>query len=305
MGTSSPGTVEAVSEKGNGHDWDGDVAGKEVRNAEGANKSWESVKEQNDAEHDNADPCHVGLAIAAEWEIATVDALDIKCALEAKEADADKCPREQRAQCRQVGQPGEGVAGTVGDRHEGQKAKAQSNNDTNIRRAGLACLEEDLWHRLLLGKRHHGARERVGVFVSRGQSRGHDDGVDDRGQNGDTSLLANDDEGRRGCGVAASADSADELGRVLADVDTNDDDGGDVQSDDTVKDALGGSLHGLARVVSLASNDTDGLDTAVGERSLGEHFPEAEETSSPDGSDVQVVVIPWLLTPVFSTSVHY
>lgn len=304
MRTSNLGTVQAVSKEGNGNDRDGDVAGKEVCNAKRANKGWESVEEQNDAEHENADPRHVGLAVAAEGEVATVDALNIEGALEAEEADADEGPRDQRAEGRKVGQPGEGLAGAVGDGHEGQKAKAQSYNDTNIRRAGPAGLEEDLGHRLLLSERHHGARQRVGVLVSGRQSRSHDNSVDDRRQDADTSLLANDDERGRGRSVTSRADGADELGRVLADVDANDDDSGDVQSDDTVKDALGGSLHGLAGVVGLAGNDTDGLDATVGESSLGEDLPETEEAGGADGGDVEVVVVPGLLTPVFSTSVH-
>lgn len=304
MGTSSLGTVKTVTEEGNGNDRDGDVAGKEIRNAESANKSREAVEEQNDAEHDDANPCHVGLAVAAEGEVATVDALNVERALEAEEADADEGPRDQGAEGRKVRQPSEGIAGAAGDGHEGQQAKAQSHNDTNIGRAGLAGLEEDLGHGLLLSERHHGTGKRVGVFVSGRQSRSHDNGVDDRRQDADTSLLANDDEGRRGRGVTTSADGADELGRVLADVDANDDDSGDVESHDTVEDALGGGLHGLARVVSLAGDDTDGLDATVGESSLGEDLPESEEAGGADRGDVEVVVVPRFLTPVFSTGVH-
>lgn len=305
MGTSGLCTVKTVSEKGNGNDRDGDVTGEEVGNAERANESGEAVEKEDDAEHDDAHPCHVWLAVAAEGEVATVDALDVESALEAQEADADEGPGDQRAECRKVGQPSEGVAGAVGDGHEGQETEAQSDDDTNVRRAGLAGLEEDLGHRLLLSERHHGARERVGVLVSGRQSRGHDNGVDDGWEDADTSLLANNDEGRRGGSVASRVDSADELGGVLADVDANDDDSGNVESDNTVEDALGGSLHGLAGIVGLAGNDTDGLDATVGESSLGEDFPESEEAGSADGSDVEVVVVPGLLTPVFSTSVHY
>lgn len=305
MGTSSLGTVKTVSEESDGNDRNGDVAGEEVGNAERANKSGETVEEEDDTEHEDADPCHVWLSVAAEGEVATVDALDVECTLEAEEADADEGPGDQRAEGRKVGQPSEGVAGAVGDGHEGQETEAQSDNNTNVRRTGPAGFEEDLGHRLLLSERHHGAGESVGVLVSGRQSRGHDNGVDDRWEDADTSLLANNDEGGRGRGVASLVNSADELRGVLADVDADDDDSSDVQSDNTVEDALGGSLHGLAGVVGLAGNDTDGLDATVGESSLGEDLPESEEAGSADGSDVEVVVVPGLLTPVFSTSVHY
>ncbi|ROW07147.1 hypothetical protein VPNG_07318 [Cytospora leucostoma] len=120
----------------------------------------------------------------------------------------------------------------------------------------------------LTGEGHQGTGEAVGVLVARRQGGGHDDGVDDGGQDLDARLLADDDEGRGRGGVAALADGAEQLGGVLAHVEADDDDGDDVQAHDAVEDGLCGALHGLAGVVGLAGDDADGLDAAVGEGGL-------------------------------------
>lgn len=103
MGTSGSRAVNAESQKGQADNGDCDVAGEEVRNAETANESREAVEEKNDAEHEDADPRHIRLPVASERKIATVDALHIEGTLESEEADANGCPRDQRAQGRQVG----------------------------------------------------------------------------------------------------------------------------------------------------------------------------------------------------------
>lgn len=105
--------------------------------------------------------------------------------------------------------------------------------------------------------------------------------------------------------MTSRADCTEELGGVLADVDANDDDSGDIQSHDSVENSLGGSLHGLARVVSLAGNDTDRLNATVCESGLRKNLPETKEAGSLDGRNVQEVIVPGFFTPVLATSVHY
>lgn len=301
--TAHPSSVEAEADPRDDEYRDGNVAGEEVRHAEASHERLEAVEEDDDDEPEDAHVGHVGLEPGPEGQVVSVDALGVEGALEADIAAADARPGDEGAQGRQVGQPGEGGGGAAGDRQEGEEAEAEGQDDSVVRGTRTACLEEDGRHGALAGKGHHGPGQAVGVLVARGQGRGHHHGVDDRGEDLDARLLADDDEGRGGGGVAAGAHGADEFGRVLAQVDADDDDGDDVQAHDTVKDSLGGALHGLARVVGLTSDDADGLDTAVGEGGLGEHLPEAEEASLADSLDSAEVVVPGLLAPVFATGV--
>lgn len=258
------GTVQPVSTPGQCKHRNGDVAGEKVRHAEAAQERLEPIEEQNQDEHENARVRHVRLAVPPQRQVAAVNPLGVEGALEAHVAEADTCPGNERAERRQVRQPGESLVGAVRHRQESEQAEAHRDDDTDVRGADAACLEEDGGHGALASERHHGAGQAVGVFVARGQGGGHNDGVDDGGEHGDTGLLANDDEGGGCGGVAALADGGEELRGVLGDVEADDEDGGYVETDDAVEDGLGGGLHGFAGVVGFAGDNTDGLDTAVG-----------------------------------------
>lgn len=104
--------------------------------------------------------------------------------------------------------------------------------------------------------------------------------------------------------MTSVADGAEEFGRVLGDIEADNDDGGDVQTDNAVEDGLSSRLHSLSGVVGLSSDDTDRLDTAVSKGCLREHLPESEEPRRVNRSDSTEVIVPRLLAPVLATCVN-
>ena len=96
-----PGEVE------DDEDGDADVIGDEVVDVEGGTEDVEAVEDDDEGEEDEGGPGGVGLEGRLEDQRVAVDALRLERLVELDVRDADRAPREERRDRRQVLEPGE------------------------------------------------------------------------------------------------------------------------------------------------------------------------------------------------------
>lgn len=154
----------------------------------------------------------------------------------------------------------------------------------------------------MLSESHEGAGERIDVLVATRKGRRNNHTVDDVREDLDSHLGTDDDERRRGGGLAAERDGLQEIRAVLGDTETDDHDCEEVDSDNTVKDCSDRHAHGRARIVSLSGQHCNRLDAEVRKGRFSEDGPEAEEARLADGLEAHVRIVPWLLAPILAAN---
>lgn len=101
----------------------------------------------------------------------------------------------------------------------------------------------------------------------------------------DAAELDGDDEGTRG-GAGGRLGSVHEFLGVVGDEHAEEEDGEDVEEDDTVECQLNCAGDSLSRVLGLADSHTDELGAEIGEGCADEGRPETEEAASVAGVHV-------------------
>lgn len=114
------------------------------------------------------------------------------------------------------------------DRDESQGTEERSDEDAVDRQARLGAPLEDARRLALDGESVEGTAGGIEVRVSGRPSGDKEDGIDDAGERFDLGLVDSDDEGGRGHGVAVRAEK---LGVRVLDVDSDDEDGEEVEEE--------------------------------------------------------------------------
>lgn len=204
------------------------------------------------------------------------DPLDAHGASQADVVVQDGGPGDEDPRGGEVDEPPEDGEGAAGEAEEAEEHECAEEEDAGVGGAPARGAEEDAGRLALEGEAVEDAGAGEEALVGGGPGRCDDDGVDDRGDEGDARGGGGDDEGGLG-GVTGGA--VGEAGVVAGDEHADDEDGEHVEEEDAEEDALAGGGDGGAGVPGLGGGHGDGLDAREGEDSAGEGLPEAEEVA--------------------------
>ena len=137
----------------------------------------------------------------------------------------------------------------------------------------LVCPGKESGGAAVVGETEEDSGAGVDVGVCGGEDDEEEHAVDDVGEDTDVVKLGGDDEGR-GCGVGLRAE---ERWVVVGDQEADAEDGEDEEDENSVESLLDRGWDVLAWVFCLTGCNTDQLGSLVGETSLDENSPEADE----------------------------
>lgn len=231
----------------------------------------EAAEEEGDVAAPDAEGSAVGHDVVGNLlDAAGLDEVDV--------SDEDGDPGQDTEDGGQVDKVLEDLLGVIGDVHEGQAGDGGAENQRGIGNATAVGALEDGRGGAVTGQAVEGSAGNVEIRVGGGEDEEQDAGVDDVGQHLDTGKLGGDDEGT-GAGTGLLAVGKGELLGVVGDNHADEEDTEAVEDQDTVEGQLDGLGNAAARVLGLASGDTDQLGTEVGKGGVDHDGPEAEEAA--------------------------
>ncbi|GKT67100.1 hypothetical protein ColTof4_12728 [Colletotrichum tofieldiae] len=196
-------------------------------------------------------------------------------------SDEDRDPGEQTEDGRQVDEVAEDSLGVVGDVHEGQQGKEGGESKSVDGDTALVSTLEDGGSGAVGCQTIEGTAGNVQIRVGCRKDKDADAGVDDVGDDLDTSELGSDHEGRGGGAGLGLVGESEVVG-----VHANEKDTQAVEEQDTVEGQLDRTGNGLAGVLGLGDGDTNKLSAQVGEGGVDHAGPETEEAASVASVDV-------------------
>lgn len=254
---------------------DTDVACEEVAGAP-VNEGSETVRHKDQNTENQTVPREVGLEGCRVRQVLARDVLRLECLHEADVAKVDERPADETCDSDDVEEPIEDDCAALREVEEPEETECGGEGDGKVRSTKAVRSGEDARSVSFLGQSDDDAAGGVDVRVGGGQDGGEEDGIDDVGEDGDTSETSDNDE-RRGRGVGAVV-----LKPVVGvwDVEADEEDGSHEECEDAAESPLDGRRDGLPRVGSLTSSNTNELNTLVTETSGDQHSPESDKFAS-------------------------
>lgn len=204
----------------------------------------------------------------------------------------DRDPGEEAEDRHQVDEVAEDGARAAADAHEGQAAEAGGEGEGGHGHTLLVGLGEELGSEALHGLAVEGTGSDVQVGVGGGEDEDEDGRVHDVVEVLDAGHFNGDDEGRGSGGALVAGRTAlgggDEDLAVVGHAHSEEEDGEDVEDDDTPEGQLDGAGNVAARVLGFANSDTDQLGSQESEDGSDHGGPDGEETAPAAGGNVGV-----------------
>lgn len=188
-------------------------------------------------------------------------------------ADDDASPGDESCNRANVLEPVENRRAIVGKVEEAEQAEHSGEGDRKVRHTATGRAGEEAGRATIVCKADSDTRARVDVRVGSRQDNRKKYGVDQTGQDMNTSSLGSDDEGRGG-GVSGGGQKGVV---VVGNEDADEEDSEHKEEEDTVEGLLDRRWDRTARVSGLTSGNTNQLSSLVGETSLNKRRPEADE----------------------------
>lgn len=250
-----------------------------------------TLEESNDAGENERG---VGV-VRLEWSLprksVTRDTLGLHAAHHGNVRSSDGDPREGTTDSDRGSKVTKDSVGVVGRDEESETHEASGEGKGDPRNTTRSALGEDTGSIAVLGHAVKSTGGNVLVRVGGGEAEKKDTSVDERREDLDLGVNDGEDEGRGGSttlgtlgrgglqGGGVGVNNHADAGISQAIVGHLQEDGENVEEDDSVEGLLNGRWDSLARVLGLADGDTDELGAHVGEEGENKRIEETEETA--------------------------
>lgn len=197
-------------------------------------------------------------------------------------AGVDESPYDKASNSCDVQEPGKHSLTILRQVEEGEQTEQRAEGDGPVRGAVSVGLLEDGRGEAFVSKGVQNASAGINVGASGRKHGSQQDGIDDIGKDLDAGKLGDNDE-RRGRGILSRAL---QVSVVIGNVDSDEEDGAN-EEDEIAPESPAYSLgNGLARILGLASTNTDKLGSLVAEASRDQDGPEADKLARGARHDV-------------------
>lgn len=169
--------------------------------------------------------------------------------------------------------------GVGGDVHVGEETEKRRSSKSVDWDTTLIGSGEDSWGLSFLCEAEDGTGGNIEIRVASGEDEDENTGVENSWKVLDSGELDGDDEWRGGSRVGSSVGKGEILGIVWYEH-AEEEDGENVEEEDTVEGELDGAWDGLAWVLSLSNSDTDQFSTEVGKGGSDHSGPDGNEATS-------------------------
>lgn len=194
---------------------------------------------------------------------------------EADVGEANAAPSEERSETGKGLEPIESDRTTSGKGHKSQRRPGDDEDGRPQRTTGAVDVGEESGSVALLSKRGECARATVDTRKTDRHDRQHNDDVGEVGEADNTGAFGDDDE-RGGFDVDHAA-TAQEVGVVVRNEQTNEGEGEDVEKSDAPEDLLDRRRQCLGGVLGFGCSQTNELSAGEGEGCSNEYTAESDK----------------------------